>query len=78
MWALVTFKREKEKQVADLKDDDLEDLLYYTYLCVKGACRQDQVEFAFTFEQYLELVEGDPTLALLQAKVDDIKKKEIH
>jgi hypothetical protein len=75
MWALITFKREKGKMLTDLTDGDLEDLMYYSYLCVKGACRQDDVDFTFTFEEYLEQVEGDPTDSLLAAKGEEIKKK---
>lgn len=76
MWALLTFKREKEKDVSDLKSTDLEDMLYYTWLCVKGACMQDEIDFTVSFEDYLKYVEGDPTEALIVNKLDEIKKKK--
>jgi cyanate lyase len=75
MWALLTFKREKGKQVSDLKDEDLEEMLYYTYLCVRGACMQDSVPFDMSFEDFVAQVEGDPMEALVMEKLDDVKKK---
>ena len=75
MWALLAFHREKGKFVSDLKKTDLEDLLYYTWLCVKGACTQDNKMFEISFEDYITFVEGDPTEALMAAKLAEIKKK---
>lgn len=77
MWALLTFKRDKGKQVSDLKDSDLEDLLYYTWLCVKGACLQDEISFEMSFEDYIQDVEGDPTEALIMYKINEVKKKKV-
>ncbi len=75
MWALLTFKREKGKQVSDIKNEDLEEILYYTYLCVKGACLQDDKPFEMSFEDYLTYVEGDPTEVLIMHKIEEVKKK---
>lgn len=75
MWALLTFKREKGKQLSDIKNDELEEILYYTYLCVKGACMQDDIPFEMSFEDYIAQVEGDPTEVLLSIKQDEVKKK---
>jgi hypothetical protein len=75
MWALLQFKRDKEKDVSDLKDTDLEDMLYYTWLCVKGACVQSERDFDMSFDDYVKYVEGDPTEALIIVKFEDIKKK---
>lgn len=76
MWAQVQFKRDKGKAVAKLKDEDIEEILYYAYLCVKGACMRDKVEFDMTFDEFLIKVEGDPLDALLVAKEYEVKKKE--
>jgi hypothetical protein len=76
MWALLTFKREKGRQLSDVKNEELEEILYYTYLCVKGACMQDDIEFTMSFEDYLMFVDGDPTEVLLNVKQDEVKKKK--
>lgn len=76
MWALLQFKRDKGKYASELKNEDLEDLLYYTWLCVKGACMQTDKKFDMSFEDYLINVEGDPTEALMEANVEEIKKKQ--
>jgi hypothetical protein len=75
MWVLLQFKRDKKKYASELKPEDLEDLLYYTWLCVKGACMQIDKSFDMSFEDYIKYVEGDPTEALMEANVDEIKKK---
>jgi hypothetical protein len=76
MWALLQFKRDKGKQVSDIKDDELEDILYYTWLCVKGACLQQDTAFDMSFEDYMVYVEGDPTEALIRVKLEELKKKK--
>lgn len=75
MWALLEFKREKGYPVSELKDNNIEDLLYYTWLCVKSACRQADVEFDMSLEDYIAFVEDDPTEALVKGKLEEIKKK---
>ncbi len=76
MWALLQFKRDKNKNVSEIPPDDIELMLYYTWLCVKGACFQHNIDFNLSFEEYVESVEGDPTEALILEKVESIKKKE--
>jgi len=75
MWALVTFKREKGIPVERIPADGIEEVIYYAYLCVKSACMQDKIEFNISFDDFLQDVEGDPSLSLLEAKADDLKKK---
>lgn len=75
MWALLQFKRDKDINVSELKADDIELMLYYTWLCVKGACRQASIGFDLPFEEYLEYVEGDPTEAIIAEKLAGVKKK---
>lgn len=75
MWALLQFKREKNKSVSEIKDDEIEDLLYWTYLCVKNSCKQDGIDFAMTFEDYCEYVDGSPIESLVLEKAEGIKKK---
>jgi len=76
MWALLTFKRDKGRQVSELANTDLEDLLYYTWLCVKGACMQDSIAFDLDFEVYIQGVEGNPMEALIEQTMEETKKKE--
>jgi peroxiredoxin family protein len=76
MWALLTFKRDKGKPVTDLKQDDLEEMLYYSWLCVRGACMQDAVTFDMDFEEYVKQVEGDPLEVLVEGKIEEVKKKK--
>ena len=73
MWALLQFKRDKGKQVAEIEADDIEGFLYYCWLRVKGACLRSKIEFPFSFDDFLISVEGDPTEALLEPLVTDRK-----
>lgn len=72
MWALLTFKREKGIEISQIEDNDIESLLYYTYLCVKNTCLQDKIDFKYDWGSFIELVEGDPSQALMHAKVEEI------
>jgi hypothetical protein len=76
MWAQLQFKREKGKTISQLSADDLEDLLYYTYLCVKGACLRAERAFEFSFEEFITHVEGDPSEALLTGTIEENEKKK--
>ena len=75
MWALLQFKRERGLLVSEMKANDIEEMLFYTWLCVKGACLQAGRTFDLSFDDHLTYVEGDPTEALMEEKLDDIKKK---
>lgn len=76
MWALLQFKRDKGKGLSAVKDDELEDILYYTWLCVRGACMQQNTAFEMSFEDYIIYVEGDPAEELMTIKLEDVKKKK--
>lgn len=76
MWAQLQFKRDKGIQVTQLEPDDVEGFLYYCWLRVKGACLRSQIDFPFSFEDFLLKVDGDPTEALLEPiSAEDLKKK---
>jgi hypothetical protein len=75
MWALLQFKREKGKNVSELNDTDLEDLLYWTWLCVTSSCKQDGIAFDIPFEEYIEFVQDSPMEMLVSDKIEDVKKK---
>ncbi len=49
MGAFLLFKRETGKDVSQLKQDNLEDLLMLMWCCVKCASQSDGVEFPYDF-----------------------------
>ncbi len=75
MWAQLQFKRDKGIQVTELKADDIEGFLYYCWLRVKGACLRSEIDFPYSFEDFVVHVDGDPTEALLEPLTDEVKKK---
>lgn len=76
MWAQVQFCRDRGKPVSAVAADDIEGILYYAYLCIRGTAFAEGKDFSMDFETFLRGVEGDPVEPLLQGKMDEVKKKE--
>lgn len=52
MGAFLLFKRETGKDVSQMKQDDLEDLLMLMWCCVKCATQSEGSEFPLDFETF--------------------------
>lgn len=76
MWAQLQFKREKGKAASEISPEDIEELLYYTWLCVKGACMRAHVDFDLSCEDFIIHVEGDPMESLLTGSIEESEKKK--
>lgn len=55
MGAMVMYRRETGEDPATLQDNqDLIRLLQWMYFCMKSACRADDVEFGFSFDEFCD------------------------
>ena len=52
MGAFLQFKRETGKDVSQMKQDDLEELLMLMWCCLKCSCQAQRVEFPYDFETF--------------------------
>ncbi|PTL33368.1 hypothetical protein C7120_01740 [Prevotella sp. oral taxon 376] len=52
MGALLRFKRETGKDVSQMKQDDLEDLLMLMWCCVKCSSQAENIDFPMDFETF--------------------------
>lgn len=52
MGAFLLFKRETGKDVSQMKQDDLEELLMLMWCCLKCSCQSEHIEFPYDFESF--------------------------
>jgi hypothetical protein len=56
MGALVNFKRGRGVDFAAERANDMEDICYFMYECVRSACRVDRIDFALSFEEFIDKI----------------------
>ena len=56
MGAMLLYKRETGKDVSDLKQDDVEGLLWLMWCCIKCACQAEAVDFPYDFETFCNTI----------------------
>lgn len=57
MGAMLRFKRETGKDVSELNDKDISELIAFVWSCTCSACSADGVEFNLTVEQFADSLE---------------------
>lgn len=57
MGAMVRFKNEAGKDVSELKQTDISELVLFIFCCVKSACHADKVDFEMDFETFADSLE---------------------
>lgn len=74
MGAMVRFKRATGKDVSQLNQSDISELVQFIYCCVQSACKADDVAFDVDFDTFADLLEPD-SLNSFYAQVGDAEKK---
>ena len=74
MGAMVRFKRATGKDVSQLNQSDIGELVQFIYCCVQSACKADDVAFDTDFETFADSLEPD-SLNTFYAQVGDAEKK---
>ena len=74
MGAMVRFKRESGKDVSELRQDDVSDLVLFLWCCVKSACNADNVDFAYSFEGFADALTPQD-MNQFYAGMNDVEKK---
>lgn len=59
MGAMVRFKNESGKDVSELKQNDIGDLMLFIYCCVKSASHADGEPFDMDFETFADLLDPE-------------------
>ncbi len=75
MGAFLRFKRETGKDVSQIKQDDLEDLLMLMWCCVKCTTQAEGDEFPLDFDTFCNSITPS-VLADWSAKVNDVSEKK--
>nr|DAU40733.1 MAG TPA: tail assembly chaperone protein [Caudoviricetes sp.] len=74
MGAMVRFKRATGKDVNQLNQSDISELVQFIYCCVQSACKADDVAFDVDFETFADQLEPD-SLNSFYAQMGDAEKK---
>ena len=74
MGAMVRFKRESGKDVSELRQDDVSDLVLFLWCCVKSAFNADSVAFAYSFEGFADALTPQD-MNQFYAGMNDVEKK---
>ena len=74
MGAMVRFKNEAGKDVSELKQTDLSELVLFIYCCVKSACNADKETFDMDFETFADSLEPDSVNVFYEEMAGDQKK----
>ncbi len=74
MGAMVRFKYATGKDVSQLDQGDIGELVRFIYCCVQSASKADGVTFDTDFETFADLLEPD-SLTAFYAQVGDAEKK---
>ncbi len=77
MGAMVRFKRESGKDVSQMSQTDISELVLFLWCCVSSACSADGVEFAFTFEQFADCLEPQEITGFCDGVNDGQKKTTV-
>lgn len=76
MGAMVRFKNEAGKDVSELKQTDISELVMFIFCCVKSACNADKVEFDMDFETFADSLEPDSVNSFYEDMASSQKKTE--
>lgn len=75
MGAMVRFKNEAGKDVSELKQTDISELVLFIFCCVKSACHADQVDFEMDFEMFADSLEPDSVNSFYEDMAASQKKR---
>lgn len=59
MGAMLAFKRETGKDLAQMNGTNIEDLLCLMWCCISSACRADGIDFDLDFDDFCDHVTPD-------------------
>lgn len=76
MGAMLRFKRQTGKEVAEISNGDLESMVALVWCCVSAACHADGVEFGTDFETFADKLTPDEFAAATSMLFDGQKKRE--
>lgn len=72
MGAFLRFKQETGRDVSQMAQDDLADLVTFMWCCVKSACAVDGVEFGMTLMEFADALDLSDTEAFSRSlEVED-------
>lgn len=77
MGAMVRFKNESGKDVSELKQTDISDLVLFFYCCVKSACNADKIPFTMDFDLFADSLEPESVNAFYE-ELSSSQKKTQH
>ena len=79
MGAMVRFKREAGRDVSELGEKDIADLVLFIWCCVVSACNADGVSFDMAFERFADSLDPDGVSGFYKSMDEDssVEKKTL-
>lgn len=75
MGAMVRFKRESGKDIREVDQSDIVQMLLFVWCCVKSACNADGVEFDVSYDKFVDMLEPDDFTEFFGAVQEEAQKK---
>lgn len=73
MGAMVRFKRESGKDISEISQSDMAELVLFIWCCAVSACNADDVAFDYTFEKFADSLDPE-NLAGFYESINSKKK----
>ena len=74
MGAMIRFKKETGRDVSELKQGDLSDMIMFVFCCTKSACNADKEKFDMTFDDFADSLDPE-SINDFYADMQDSQKK---
>lgn len=75
MGAMVRFKNESGKDVSQLTQNDISELILFLYCCAQSACAADGIPFEMSFELFADKLEPSDLNAFYTSMSEGVQKK---
>lgn len=75
MGAMVRFKRESGKDIREVDQTDVDQMLMFVWCCVKSACNADGVDFDIAFDKFVDMLEPEDFTEFFGDVQEETQKK---
>lgn len=76
MGAMVRFKRESGKDVSEMTQNDVADLVLFLWCCVASACNADGIDFDVSFDRFADSLEPEALAAFCEGMNEENGQKK--
>lgn len=71
MGAMVRFKKESGRDVSEIQNGDISDLILLLWCCIKSACNADEIDFDTAFEPFADSLDAEALKDFISSLASD-------